>query len=203
MTFGLDVGLSAGYCSQSHPPSARWWERHRPNSKDSVVNVASSHRVLRKKREKLMRSNFACYLYVSMLLFSATTQMFGPKSALQTSSQEQQERNAHVIQMTAKKYEYSPSPLHIKQGTRVELKITSIDRDHGFAIATVPDDTDPTGPAGLELTLPQPRDGWKLRKGRETTIEFVAKTVGTYGIRCSVACGFGHGRMKGQLVVDP
>jgi cytochrome c oxidase subunit 2 len=127
-----------------------------------------------------------------MLLFSAGTRMLGPKSARQRSSQEQQERNVQVIQMTAKKYEYSPSPVHVKQGTRVQL-----------TIATVPDGADPTGPVGLEFTSPQHGDTWKLRKERETTIELVAKAAGTYEFRCSVSCGFGHGRMKGQLVVDP
>jgi heme/copper-type cytochrome/quinol oxidase subunit 2 len=46
-------------------------------------------------------------------------------------------------------------------------------------------------------------DAWKLNKGEETTIAFVAKTPGTYDFKCTVVCGFGHGRMKGQLIVDP
>jgi cytochrome c oxidase subunit 2 len=105
--------------------------------------------------------------------------------------------------MTAKKYEYSPSPVHVKQGTKVQLKITAIDRNHGFTIATLPDGSDSTASPGLEFTSPQPKDSWKLTKGKETTIEFVAQRAGAYQFRCSVACGLGHGRMKGQLVVDP
>jgi cytochrome c oxidase subunit II len=140
-----------------------------------------------------MRLKLVCYLCVSMFLFF-------PNLAR---AQEQQGQNFQVIRMTAKKYEYSPSPVHVKRGTKVQLKITAIDRDHGFTIATVPDGADPAGPVGLELTTPQHRDSWKPRRGRETTIEFVANTAGTYEIRCSVSCGFGHGRMKGQLVVDP
>lgn len=136
-----------------------------------------------------MRLRLACYLCVSMFLFSPSTR--------------KQEQNVQVVQMTAKKYEYSPSPVHVHQGTKVQLKITAIDRDHGFRIATVPDGADPTGPEGLKFTSPQHVDSWNLRKGRETTIEFVTNTAGTYEIRCSVSCGFGHGRMKGQLVVDP
>ena len=147
-----------------------------------------------------MRLKLACYLCVSMLLFS-------PRTREQTSNlvraQEQLEQNVQVIQMTARKYEYSPSPVHVKQGTRVQLKITAIGRDHGFTIAAIPDGANPAGTVGLEFTSPQHRDSWKLTKGRETTIEFVAKTAGTYEIRCSVSCGFGHGRMRGQLVVDP
>ena len=136
-----------------------------------------------------MRSKLACYLCVSMFLFSPSAR--------------KQEQNVQVVQMTAKKYEYSPSPVHVQQGTKVQLKITAIDRDHGFRIAAVPDGADPTGPAGLKFTSPQHVDSWNLRKGRQTTIEFLPNTAGTYEIRCSVSCGFGHGRMKGQLVVDP
>lgn len=117
--------------------------------------------------------------------------------------QNQQESNVQVICMTAKKYEYSPSPVHVKQGARVQLRITAVDRDHGFKIVTVPDGAAPTGPVGLEFASPQPRDSWKLQKRKETAIEFVAKTPGTYEFSCSEACGIHHGRMKGQLVVAP
>jgi cytochrome c oxidase subunit II len=141
-----------------------------------------------------MRLKLARYLCVSMFLISPST--WGQDSKV-TSPQ-----NVQVIQMTAKKYEYSPSPVHVKQGTRVQLKITPIDRDHGFTIATVPEGADPTGPPGLEFTPPQPKNSWKLKKGNETTIEFVAQTAGRYEFRCSMPCGLGHGSMKGQLVVD-
>jgi heme/copper-type cytochrome/quinol oxidase subunit 2 len=39
----------------------------------------------------------------------------------------------------AKKYEYSNSPVHVKVGTKVQLKITAMDHDHGFKIASTPD----------------------------------------------------------------
>lgn len=147
-----------------------------------------------------MRLKLACHLCVSMFLFSPSTR---GQTSNPVRAQEQQEQNVQVIQMTAKKYGYSPSPVRVKQGTRVQFKITAIDRDHGFTIATVPEGSDPTAPAGLEFTSPQHKDSWKLRKGKVTTIEFVAQAAGTYEFRCSVPCGWGHGRMKGELVVDP
>jgi cytochrome c oxidase subunit 2 len=113
------------------------------------------------------------------------------------------EPDRQVIQVTAKKYEFSPSCVHVKAGTKVQLKITAIDHDHGFKIAIVSDDVASSDHPGLEFTSPEGNDGWKLKKGRETTIEFSAKTPGTYAFRCSVACGIHHGRMRGQLVVDP
>ena len=110
------------------------------------------------------------------------------------------DQNVQVIELTAKKYEYSPSPVHVKAGTKVQLKITATDHDHGFKIGAVPDDAQANGTAGLVLTSPQ--DCWQLKKGETTTIEFLAQTAGTYTFRCCHTCGLGHRGMKGQIVVD-
>jgi heme/copper-type cytochrome/quinol oxidase subunit 2 len=104
--------------------------------------------------------------------------------------------------MTAKKYEFSPALVHVKSGMKVQFKITALDRDHGFKTAVLPDGADSSVRSGLEFTPPQGNDGWKLKKGKETAIEFVAKAPGRYEFQCSVACGIHHGRMKGQLIVD-
>jgi cytochrome c oxidase subunit 2 len=108
--------------------------------------------------------------------------------------------SAQVIEATAHKYEYSPATLHVRNGARIQLKITATDHDHGFSILTVPDGTDSNGSAGLVFTSPQ--ECWQLKKGETTTIEFVAQTPGTYSFKCCHVCGFGHRGMKGQLVVD-
>jgi len=110
-----------------------------------------------------------------------------------------QNQNAQVIEITAKKYEYSISPIHVKAGTKVQLKITATDHDHGFKIAMVPDGAQPTA-AGLIFTSAQ--DCWQLKKGETTTIDFLAQTPGTYTFRCCHTCGLGHKGMKGQIVVD-
>src|SRR5438876_12053429 len=60
-----------------------------------------------------------------------------------------QDQEIRVIELTAKKYEYSPSPFHVKAGTKVQLKITATDHDHGFKIATVPDGSEPNSTPGL------------------------------------------------------
>jgi heme/copper-type cytochrome/quinol oxidase subunit 2 len=44
------------------------------------------------------------------------------------------EQNVRVIEVTAKKYEYTPFPLRVRRGTQVQLKITSLDKTHGFKI---------------------------------------------------------------------
>jgi cytochrome c oxidase subunit II len=111
-----------------------------------------------------------------------------------------QDQKAQVIELIAKKYEYSPSPVHVKAGTKVQLKITAADHDHGFKIATVPDGSEPNSEPGLVFSSPQ--DCVQLKKGQTTTIEFVAQTRGTYPFRCCHTCGLGHRGMKSQVVVD-
>ena len=89
----------------------------------------------------------------------------------------------HEIQMTAKKYEFNPSTITVKKGERVRLILTALDKDHGIKI-----------------------DAFKidqiLKKGSPATVEFAADKAGEFPFECSKFCGFGHGRMKGKLVVE-
>jgi heme/copper-type cytochrome/quinol oxidase subunit 2 len=113
----------------------------------------------------------------------------------------QADQNTLIIEVTAKKYEFNPSPIHVKQGTKVQLKITAQDREHGFKINLYPDGSDTKGDPGLVFTSKE--DCFKIEKSSPTVVEFVAHTPGTYSFKCCTRCGLGHGRMKGQLVVEP
>lgn len=53
------------------------------------------------------------------------------------------------------------------------------------------------------FTSPGGGGGWKLNKGKAKVIELVARSLGTYNFNCSVVCGIHHGRMRGQLIVEP
>lgn len=108
---------------------------------------------------------------------------------------------AQVIEISAKKYEFNPSPIHVKVGAKIQLKITATDHNHGFKLLPYPDGAAQTGDPGLVFTDHQ--DCWKIEKGQSVTVEFEAKAPGTYTFKCCVFCGFGHGHMKGQLIVDP
>ena len=111
-----------------------------------------------------------------------------------------QDQTIQVVELTAKKFEYSPAPVHVKTGTKVQLKITAIDHDHGFKIAAVPDGSEPKNKPGLFFSSLQ--DCWQLKKGETTIIEFVAQAPGTYTFKCCHTCGLGHRGMKSQLVVE-
>jgi cytochrome c oxidase subunit 2 len=91
--------------------------------------------------------------------------------------------DAHEITMTAKKYEFAPSTITVKKGERVKLTITALDREHGFKLEAF----------GIDQ---------KLKKGEATVVEFEADKAGTFPFECSKFCGFGHGKMKGKLVVE-
>jgi cytochrome c oxidase subunit II len=87
------------------------------------------------------------------------------------------------IKMTAKKYEFDPGVVTVKQGAHVKLVITATDRDHGFKLKA--------------YDINQ-----HLKKAVPTTVEFTADKAGTFPFECSDFCGLGHGRMKGKLVVE-
>lgn len=89
----------------------------------------------------------------------------------------------HEVRMTAKKYTFTPDTITVRQGERVRLVITAIDREHGFELA------------GYHIDQ-------KLPKGVPTTVEFTADKAGTFNFKCSVFCGLGHRHMRGKLVVE-
>lgn len=105
-----------------------------------------------------------------------------------------------VVEMTARKYEYSPPEVRVKKGMRVQLKIRALDRTHGFKIALYPEGAGESGAAGLKFDPAQ--ENFKLAEKEERVIEFVAERAGNYPFKCSVFCGLGHSKMKGVLIVE-
>ena len=85
--------------------------------------------------------------------------------------------------MTAKKYEFSPNVVKVKKGDHVRLVITALDREHGIKIEAF-------------------KINQKLPKGEAVTVEFTADQAGTFPFKCSDFCGLGHGKMKGELIVE-
>jgi cytochrome c oxidase subunit 2 len=136
--------------------------------------------------------------YLALFLFAgfpATGSLAGPANG------PQRDQNAQVIEVTAKKFEFNPSAIHVKRGARVQLKITALDRTHGFKIHLYPDGADSRAEAGLIFL--SKTDCFKIDKGSPTIVEFIANTPGAYSVRCCNVCGLGHAGMKGQIVVDP
>ena len=90
--------------------------------------------------------------------------------------------NEQVIQITARKFEYSPQEITVKKGVPVVLEFTSLDRLHGFNCP------------GLKLRT-------DILPGKTNTLRFTPDKAGTFPFHCDVFCGSGHEGMSGTVTV--
>ena len=97
---------------------------------------------------------------------------------------ENTEEPDRVIRIVAERFTFVPSQIKLKQGEVVELRIRSLDTNHGFRIRE----------AGVNVVVPK-------RGGGEARILFRAQKKGRFPFECSKACGAGHTIMRGSIVV--
>ena len=93
------------------------------------------------------------------------------------------ESTTKEISIIARKWEFDPAVITVKEGDSVKLDITSEDVTHGIVLSTF----------GIREVL---------KPGKTSTVEFVADTKGTFSFFCSIPCGSGHSQMKGTLIVE-
>jgi len=124
----------------------------------------------------------------------------GPAHAAAAAKSPSAPDDVQVIEVTAKKYQFTPSPIRVKAGARVQLKITATDHVHGVKLSEFADGADKNKPG---LVFSSPQECLRVEKGQTQTLEFTAQVPGTYSIRCCVHCGWDHRSMKGQLIVEP
>jgi cytochrome c oxidase subunit II len=86
------------------------------------------------------------------------------------------------IQITAKRFDFTPGDITLKKGEPVVLVLTSADVDHGLKFKE------------LHVDI-------KAKKGQTSEVSFTPDQVGTFVGQCSVFCGSGHGSMKMTLHV--
>ena len=99
----------------------------------------------------------------------------GPKLWAQQSSPQR-------IEITAKRFNFSPGEITVKKGQPVVLVLTSADVAHGLRIR--------------ELNI-----NMKVTAAGTTQVEFTPDKVGDFIGHCSVFCGSGHGSMTIKLHV--
>jgi len=104
-----------------------------------------------------------------------------------------------TIEISAEKYEFTPSEIHVKVGEHVRLKVHSLDETHGVKLNLYPEGADKSV---VGLQFDHPEDNGKVEKGVDQVLEFVAAKAGTYEFKCAKVCGMHHGKMKGELVVE-
>jgi cytochrome c oxidase subunit II len=133
-------------------------------------------------------------LTIVSLTFAAPSIVMAAIAAAQTSA-------TRVIEVSAKKYEFTPAEIHVKKGERVELKVHSVDETHGIKIDAYPAGTkDKTSPG---LVFDHPKTNGKVEKNVDQALDFVAAEPGTYDFKCAKLCGMGHRHMEGRLIVEP
>jgi cytochrome c oxidase subunit II len=108
--------------------------------------------------------------------------------------------NAQVIEVSAKKYDFTPNEIRVKMGSKVELKVHSVDETHGIKLDLYPEGSKDKSAPGLVFV--EPEDNGKVEKGQDQILDFVAQQPGTYEFKCAKVCGIHHGSMKGTLVVE-
>ena len=87
-----------------------------------------------------------------------------------------------VIQITAKKFQFSPDSITLKKGEPVVFEITSGDRKHGFSLRAFGVRTD---------VLPE----------KVSRIRLTPDKTGKFTFSCDVFCGDGHEEMTGTVIV--
>ena len=87
-----------------------------------------------------------------------------------------------VIEIKAKKYEFTPGEITLKKGEPVVLKLSSEDRSHGFLLKPLKIDAD-------------------IAPGKETDVTVTPDATGDYTVICDHYCGIGHGGMKMKITV--
>ena len=88
-----------------------------------------------------------------------------------------------VVEVTARRFAFEPSPIEATVGERLQLVVRSADGVHGVEIKKFK----------IKKEVP--------RGGEPVTIDFTATAEGSFPILCSEYCGNGHGDMTGMLVV--
>ena len=90
--------------------------------------------------------------------------------------------NPKVIEISAKKFEFTPSQITLKKGEPVILRLSSSDRVHGFMSKPLKIDTD-------------------IPADKSADVPVTPETAGDFTVICDHYCGTGHGNMKMKVTV--
>ena len=88
-----------------------------------------------------------------------------------------------TIQISAKRFEYSPKEIHLKKGEPVVLEFKSEDRKHGFKVPEL----------GLAAVI---------KPGEVTRLPVTPEKTGRFEYHCHLFCGSGHEGMTGAIIVE-
>lgn len=87
-----------------------------------------------------------------------------------------------VVEIVAKRFEFTPKELTLTAGEPVTLRLRSEDVVHGFFLRALKVDTE-------------------VQPGKTTEITVTPEKAGTFTAICHHYCGSGHGGMKMKVIV--
>lgn len=117
---------------------------------------------------KLFIKNKTLLLVAAVVIFSGISPLLPTASA---------QAGVKKIEITAKRFEYTPGEITLKKGEPVVLVVKSLDVGHGLRVKE------------LNIDL-------KVKKGETTEVQVTPEKTGDFVGHCSVFCGPGHGSMK-------
>ena len=92
-------------------------------------------------------------------------------------------QDPRVVELTAKRFEFSPSEVRLKKGEPVVLRIASGDVTHGLYMKAL----------GIDA---------EIQPGKTTEVAFTPQAAGRFTAICDHFCGAGHGNMHMVFVVE-
>ena len=110
---------------------------------------------------------------------------YGQEGPTQSGSTTSQSREIQKVRVVAERFNFTPSKIKVKEGTLLEITLTSDDTFHGFRMPS----------AKINQVIPA--------RGRGSVkVVFDAKEKGSYAFECSRPCGAGHTMMRGVIIVE-
>ena len=88
-----------------------------------------------------------------------------------------------VIEITAKRFAFSPNEITLKKGETVKLRIVSEDVTYGLYLKPLKIDVD-------------------IQPGKSTEIMVTSQIAGKFTAICDYFCGVNHGNMKMTVMVE-
>ena len=102
--------------------------------------------------------------------------------ALSSCAKKQAQTAVH-LQVTMRKFAIEPAVIHVKQGEKVVLEVSSKDVKHGFEVE--------------DLGINEP-----IQPGKPAEIALDTSKKGEFRVACSIVCGPGHEDMNAKIVVE-
>ncbi len=88
-----------------------------------------------------------------------------------------------VVEITAKRFQFTPNQITLKKGQPAILRLRSDDVTHGFYMKAL----------GIDATI---------EAGKTTDVPITPTAAGKFTVICDHFCGSGHGNMKMTIVVE-